>query len=390
MDITLLKNWSDINSGSLNKEGLDRMADVLWDSLKPLPGRLERLPCAPYEDLDGSWVQPGDCLCLHFNEEAPIQVLLSGHMDTVFGPEHPFQHCQDDGRVLRGPGVADMKGGLFILINALKAFLAGHPRRVGGKVLINGDEEIGSIGSANLLRSMARRCHLGLVFESALPDGSLINKRKGTTSIRLMAKGIAAHTGRDFSKGRNALVAMADLATACHHLNAEFPEALLNVGRFASGGPVNVVPDAAEAWLNIRTDDPGSIQRVISAIEARIDAVSSRHPDISFAMKTGATRLPRQETPADLRLRERWNRAEADLGLPVSGTRATGGTSDGNIFAEVKLPHLDGVGVRGGDIHSENEFCIKDSIPSQIRKTTAFLNALESDGWDPRRPEPLP
>lgn len=382
MDIALLKDWCDINSGSLNKVGLDLMAEALCDALRGIPGRLERIPCKAYQDLDESWVQPGDCLCLHFNENAPIQVLLSGHMDTVFGPEDPFQKCHDEGTVLRGPGVADMKGGLFILIAALKGFMADQPRRVGGKVLINADEEIGSIGSAHLLRSTAQRCHLGLVFESALPDGSLINQRKGTATIRLLASGIAAHTGRDFSKGRNALVAMADLATACHLLNREFPEALLNVGRFSSGGPVNVVPAAAEAWLNIRTDDPGSIQRLITAIEARIDAVRGRHPDIDFAMMTGATRLPRREAAADLRLREIWNKTEARLGLPVSGTRATGGTSDGNIFAEVQLPHLDGVGVLGGDIHSDNEFCLKESIPSRVTQTTAFLRALETEGWD--------
>lgn len=385
MDIALLKHWSEINSGSLNKEGLDRMADALSAALRSLPGRLERRPCAAYQDLDDTWIQPGDCLCLHFNEDAPIQVLLSGHMDTVFGPEHPFQKCHEEETLLRGPGVADMKGGLFILIAALKAFLIEGPSRIGGTVLINGDEEIGSIGSAELIRSTARRCHLGLVFESALPDGSLINQRKGTATIRLLSKGVAAHTGRDFSKGRNALIAMADLATACHRLNEEFPEALLNVGRFSSGGAVNVVPDAAEAWLNIRTDDAGSLQRLIDAVEARLDAVRERHRDIAFAMKSGATRLPRRETSADLRLRELWNRTEAAHGWPVSGTRATGGTSDGNILAEVHLPHLDGVGVRGGDIHSENEFCLKESIPVQIRKTTAFLRALERDGWDTAR-----
>jgi glutamate carboxypeptidase len=381
MEIATLKDWININSGSLNQEGLSRMADALSLALAALPGRLERIPGQPYTDLDDSIVHPGDCLCLHFNESAPIQILLSGHMDTVFGVDHPFQSCWEDGALLRGPGVADMKGGLFVMIAALKAFLSDGPTRVGGKVLINGDEEIGSIGSGDLLRSMARACHLGLVFESALPDGALINQRKGTATIRLIAKGIAAHTGRDFSKGRNALVAMADLANACHGLNQEFPEALLNVGRLQGGGPVNVVPDYAEAWLNIRTDDPEMFHTIITAIEDRVRDVNSRHPDIRFEMRTGATRLPRRETAAETILRAKWNGVESALGLPCSGTRSTGGTSDGNIFAEVNLPHLDGVGVHGGDIHSDQEFCLLESIPTQIAKTTAFLRTLETNGW---------
>jgi glutamate carboxypeptidase len=377
MDISLLRSWININSGSLHQEGLARMATALSEAFASLPGTLEIHHSEPYQDLDDKWIHPGDTLRFRFNQDAPVQVLLSGHMDTVFAPDHPFQSWREDDDCLYGPGVADMKGGLFILFSALQQFLQSNPKNVGGYVLINGDEEIGSPGSAGLLRETARQCQFGLVFESSLPDGALVHQRKGTATLRILAKGRSAHTGRDFANGRNALVAMADLVTACHALNDTFPEALLNVGALHSGGPVNVVPDAAEAWINIRTDKSDSIDLMTREIENRIATTEKKYADISFSIRTGAIRLPRNESRAESVLHENWNTIETHLGFEISGKRATGGTSDGNIFAEVGLPHLDGVGVRGGHIHSDQEFCFKESIPAQIAKTVAFLQHFE-------------
>lgn len=379
MDLTPLKNWINTNSGSLNPAGLRQMADHLAAELVQLPGRLERIPSAPYKDLDGTTVHPGDSLYFHFNESASRHVLLSGHMDTVFGPEHTFQFWSEDDTCLYGPGVADMKGGLFILMMAAKEFIASGPKHIGLKILINGDEEIGSPGSSDLLKQAAESCQVGLVFESSLPDGALVHQRKGTATIRLNSHGQAAHTGRDFESGRNALVAMADLVAECHKLNEQFPGVLLNVGSFNSNGPVNVVPDWAEAWINIRTDEADTILQLNDAIEQIIKDVSRRHRDIVFEKETGAVRFAKQETATEKKLHQLWNTAERALGYDPVGKRATGGTSDGNIFAEAGLPHLDGVGVRGGHLHSEKEFCFKESIPDQISKTVAFLELLDRE-----------
>lgn len=380
MDIRTLQAWVNINSGTGHAEGLRLMADALSAVLAGLPGELERISLPPVTALDGSLLRTGDALRFRFNREAPVQVLFSGHMDTVYGKDHPFQSWREEepGRV-RGPGVADMKGGLFILIEAVSQFL-GEPGSgaLGGEILITSDEEIGSPGSRELLVEAAAGNHLGLVFESALPGGELVSRRKGTGVFRVTASGQSAHTGRDFAQGRNAIVALASFALECHQFNATYPDAIVNLGRLSGGGAVNVVPDQAEAWLNIRMGKTETVGQIEAALRDLLQKTEARWEGVRLGLSGGFSRPPKEESPADARLHALWNQAEGSLGLPGSGKRETGGSSDGNIFAQVGLPHLDGVGIRGGAIHSENEFALLDSIPAQIDKTVAFLKLLAS------------
>jgi glutamate carboxypeptidase len=380
MEFATLEHWVNINSGSHHPEGLRLMADALQEHLAELPGRLERIAFPEQEELDGSRIQPGEALRLRFNPDAPVRVLLSGHMDTVYDAGHAFQRLRhiDENRVT-GPGVADMKGGLFIMISAVKRFLkTHHDGSLGGEILITADEEIGSPGSRDLLLEAAGWNHLGLVFESALPGGELVCQRKGTGTYRITAQGKPAHTGRDFGAGRNAVVGLADLMVECHQLNEAYPDAIVNVGRMGGGGPVNVVPDRAEAWLNLRAGKRETVPQITSALEGLIQQATAKWNGVSFTLKGEFARPPKEESPADAALHEIWNAAEASLNLPLSGKRETGGSSDGNIFSEAGLPHLDGIGIRGGAIHSPDEFALIDSIPEQINKVVAFLEAIEA------------
>ncbi len=381
MDLKVLESWVNINSGSDNPAGLEHMTRVLGDRLASLPGTLERIPLPGKHDLDGTPLEPRDALRFRFRPEAPLQVLLSGHLDTVYGPGHPFQSLDylDHSRI-RGPGVADMKGGLFIMIEALEAFL-GEDRtgQLGGELLITADEEIGSPLSHDLLREAACRNHLGLVFESALPGGELVCRRRGSGLFRLQATGLAAHTGRDFEKGRSALVALSEAVLACHQLNERLPEAIVNVGRMRGGGPVNVVPDQAEAWINVRIDEAEAAPRLEGMFREIVRRVEAGREGIALRFEGGFVRPPKVESKADARLHEIWNAAESSLGLPSSGKRATGGGSDGNLLSAAGLPVLDGVGIKGGHIHSEEEFAFLESIPEQVRKTVCFLHAVAAD-----------
>ena len=283
---TPLVDWVNINSGSTKAEGLGLMADTLEDRLRDLPGTLERIPLPPYQDLDGSTHQPGDVLRFRFNPDAALQVLFSGHMDTVYAADHPFQQCRElpDGR-LNGPGAADMKGGLLIMIEAARKFLAtDESGNLGGEILINGDDETGLVGSRNLILDAARRNHIGLVFESSLPGGELVRCRKGSGTFRVIAHGKSAHTGRDFENGRNAIVALASLMQQCHDLNRHLPDTIVNVVNFRAAGPVNVVPDRAECWLNVRVAQIEGTGRFKDALASLINEAKSRHPDIRFEL----------------------------------------------------------------------------------------------------------
>src|SRR3954452_9575060 len=149
--------WVAVNSGSRTLGGLERMADLLTDAFSALPGVLRLENPAPVENVDaaGSTVESKDGRPLHLSvpPTAPVQLLFTGHMDTVFAADHAFQEARwlDDG-VLNGPGVADMKGGIAVMLAALKAVeRSAIADRLGYDVVINSDEEVVSPASAALL-----------------------------------------------------------------------------------------------------------------------------------------------------------------------------------------------------------------------------------------------
>jgi glutamate carboxypeptidase len=140
--------WSAINSGSRNLPGLERMAAVLADCFAGLPGELQLIDAAPVESVDTAGrtiaLEHGQNLRVRVRGDAPVQLLFTGHMDTVFAVDHAFQQTQwlEDG-VLNGPGVADMKGGIAVLLAALKAIESSDAAdRIGYEVIINSDEEV--------------------------------------------------------------------------------------------------------------------------------------------------------------------------------------------------------------------------------------------------------
>jgi glutamate carboxypeptidase len=211
--------WSAVNSGSANLAGLEQVAALLGDAFASLPGDLTLAEPTPVTAVDASGreiaVAHGRHLHLVVRPEAPQQLLLTGHMDTVYSADHPFQAIRKlpDGRV-NGPGVADMKGGIAVMLAALQAF-EQHPDRdnLGYEVLIVSDEEVGSPSSAPLIAAAAKGKRAALTYEpSALPDGTLAGARPGSGNFSFRITGRSAHAGRNPEDGRNAITAAADLA----------------------------------------------------------------------------------------------------------------------------------------------------------------------------------
>src|SRR3954452_2299724 len=160
-------------------------------------------------------VDHGRHLRLTVRPTAPVQLLLTGHMDTVYGPDHVFQETRwIEHGVLNGPGVADMKGGIAVMLAALKSVeQCKVADRIGYEVLINSDEEVGSLSSAALLAEAARGKKAALTYEpAALPDGTLAGARPGSGNFDFVVKGRSAHAGRNPQDGRNAIVAASELA----------------------------------------------------------------------------------------------------------------------------------------------------------------------------------
>src|SRR4051812_49071220 len=297
-----VRAWAAVNSGTRNLQGLARIGDLLADAFAPLPGALTLEEPAPVEAMgaDGSLapVAHGRNLHLAVRPEAPVQLLLTGHMDTVFGADHPFQQVGwiEDGRVLGGPGVADMKGGLAVLLAALKAVeRTPLAERIGYEIVINSDEEVGSPGSADLIARAARGKLAALTYEpSALPDGTLAGARPGSGNFSIRVEGRSAHAGRNPEEGRNALVAAAEIAVRLDA--AKRPGLSVNPARIDGGGPNNVVPDGAVLRVNLRPrapDDERDARRLIDSVTAEIAAAR----DVRVTVHGGVRPPPQPPAP---------------------------------------------------------------------------------------------
>jgi glutamate carboxypeptidase len=366
--------WAAINSGSRNFSGLERMADVLVDAFSALPGllRLDQPAAVKAVDSGGRTyeIEHGRHLHLTVRPTAPVQLLFTGHMDTVYGADHAFQESRwVDESVLNGPGVADMKGGISVMLAALKAVEASEiADRIGYEVVINSDEEVGSPASAALLASAAQGKHAALTYEpAALPDGTLAGARPGSGNFDFVVHGRSAHAGRNPEDGRNALVAAAELALRLSM--SKTPGLSINPAKIDGGSPNNVVPDLAILRVNMRprtTDDQEIAARLIAKA---LDETAAAH-DVHIEAHGGFGRPPKPLTEEAEALFSLVKQAGADLGQSI-GWQPTGGVCDGNNIAACGVPVVDTMGVRGGKIHSEEEYLIVESLAER-----AALSAL--------------
>ena len=367
-------SWSAINSGSRNLGGLERLADVLVDAFAALPGILRLDNPDPVETIDAKGrtarIEHGRHLHLTVRPTAPIQLLLTGHMDTVYAADHPFQEARwlEDG-VLNGPGVADMKGGLAVMLAALKAIEASPAAdRLGYEVVINSDEEVGSPASAALLARAAQGKRAALTYEpAALPDGTLAGARPGSGNFAFVVRGRSAHAGRNPEDGRNALTAAADLALRLEALRRDGLS--VNPSRIEGGGPSNVVPDLAILRVNLRPRTPEMEDEAKAAIAVALAGVAAER-DVRIESSGGFGRPPKPLTPTAEKLFGLVRQAGADLGQQI-GWQPSGGVCDGNNIAACGVPVVDTMGVRGGKIHSPEEYLIVDSLTER-----AALSAL--------------
>jgi glutamate carboxypeptidase len=372
--------WSAVNSGTGNIDGLARVAEMLARDFGALPGTLRLVAPAAAERVgtDGSVsaVPHGQHLHLSVRSDAERRLLLTGHMDTVYPADHPFQTLTDrpDGTI-NGPGVADMKGGLAVMLAALEAVEAvGCP--IGYDVVINSDEETGSFSSADLIAASARGKLAALTYEPALPDGTLAGARGGTGNFSIVVRGRAAHAGRNPEDGRNAIVAAAALALALNA--AKSPRLAVNPARIDGGGPNNVVPDLAVLRVNFRPKDLAEIDRARASIDTAVAEIAAAH-DVSIEVHGSFNRPPKPIDAGAQRLFDLVQSVGADMELPIAW-RDTGGVCDGNNIAAAGTPVIDTMGVRGGAIHSSDEYLIVDSLAERAALSTITILRLAENG----------
>ena len=377
-----VERWAAINSGSRNLAGLDLMAGTLADRFAVLPGDLTLVEASPVEVIDPGGqriaIDHGRHLHLKVRGDAPLQLLFTGHMDTVFGRDHPFQSTAwlSDG-VLGGPGVADMKGGIAVMLSALLAIEdSGAADRIGYEVVINSDEEVGSLSSAGLIAGAAQGKRAALTYEpSALPDGTLAGARPGSGNFDFTVRGRSAHAGRNPEDGRNAIAAAADLALRLR--KGQGSRLSVNPARIDGGGPNNVVPDLAVLRVNMRPATVEDQARAQSLIEASVAMVAAEH-EVDIDVHGHFARPPKPITPALQGLFDTVAKAGTDLGQSI-GWQPSGGVCDGNNIAACGVPVIDTMGVRGGSIHSMEEYLIVDSLAERAALSALTILRLAGD-----------
>jgi glutamate carboxypeptidase len=383
-------DWCDRNTGSRNTDGLMGFLPVLEEAFGALPGDLERVALGP-ETVIGSDGAPREtALCpalrVSVRPEAPIRIALTGHYDTVFPAESAFQRVVErEPGVLNGPGVADMKGGLLVMLEALRLLEASPwAAQIGYEILISPDEEIGSPGSAPLLAALGARCDLGMTYEPALADGSLSGARKGSGNFALVVRGRAAHVGRAHAEGRSAIAAAARFSASLEALNGAREGVTFNVGKIDGGGPTNVVPDLAIVRFNIRAPDPAAVDWATEQTTALIASLE-KSDGLSASLHGGFTRPAKPRTAGQAVVFAQTQAAGVLLGLPIA-FKDTGGVCEGNNLAASGCANVDTLGPRGGLIHSDQEFAILESFPERVRLSAALLLGYATGALDAAAP----
>ncbi|MCA0910886.1 hydrolase [Qipengyuania gaetbuli] len=376
-----VQDWAAINTGTANIAGLDRMAGVLADAFSVLPGDVELVDPAPVTAISAEgreFEKPhGRHMVLRVRPEAERRFVLTGHMDTVFPAEHPFQEVRWlDDDTINGPGTADMKGGLDVILHALKLFETTEgAARVGYDVMINSDEETGSLASRGLIEELARGKYAALTYEpSALPDGTLAHARGGTGNYSITITGRSAHAGRNPHEGRNAIVAASDLVLRIKALEAR--DITVNPAKIEGGSANNVVPDLAVLRFNIRPKSTDAMNRFDGELGAILRMIEAEH-EVGVHCHGGVTRPPKPVDAKAQALFDLVKECGAQLGQQI-GWQPSGGVCDGNNIAATGVPVVDTMGVRGGAIHSPDEYMIVPSLRERAALSALVLAKLST------------
>ncbi len=371
-----LVELAELNSGSRNLAGLEAVATWLCDKIEIPDARVESrsLPAVSELDDDGNevTVQTGKALLWHCRPEAERRVLLAIHYDTVFAVDHPFQTCSRLSKTqLQGPGVADAKGGILVIREALAAIERFDlAKDLGWTILLNPDEEIGSPHSTALMQDIANDYDFGLLFEPSLPSGDLVADRGGSGNYTVVIEGKSAHVGRHFEDGRNAIARLSWLFTQLDAMN-ERDGLIVNVGFVRGGGPLNVVPDLAVGRFNVRVQCSSAVHWLDSRLVELYDSIRA----MGYRVRTqgGVTSPPKPVTSAMQRLIAAIEDSTVALGDEKPGWVSTGGVCDGNKLAAAGLANIDSLGPVGGGLHSDQEWV---DLPTIAKKAKLVVNLL--------------
>jgi len=365
---TFLEEIITIQSGSHNKAGIDRTASTIVRAFQGLDVSTQTIE----QQLQGnnlvvrSSAQP----------TAEKQVLLVGHMDTVFPEDTDFNWYRADNDKCYGPGVVDMKGGLVVGIYALKALQKlSLLKQIPITFIFNSDEEIGSRNSIDLIQREANSSAFAFVLEAGGLENEVVTGRKGNLTIEIHIEGRAGHAAFATKNKPSAILEMAHKIIAFESLNDFDKGITINVGKIEGGIGSNTIPEFSSAQVDFRFVDPSDLRNlevkvtemankvIVPGTQSRVDFITGRPP---MQQSQGNKRL--FQTTADI---------ANHMGYPVK-EQYRFGVSDANFIADLKVPVIDGLGPIGGRDHSRDEYMIKQSL----LKRTILLACSIIECWN--------
>ncbi|MCC6332696.1 MAG: M20/M25/M40 family metallo-hydrolase [Myxococcales bacterium] len=353
----------DLNSFTGNRDGGRRVGELLVEVL--------RMPGLAVEVVDSARFAPH--LVFRSEGRADAQpVGLLGHLDTVF-PPGTFEGYRVDGALRRGPGVFDMKGGLVVVAWALKALAAtgGLGRLPPVRVVVVSDEEDGSPEGASVIHRALAGCGAALDFEPGRSNDAVVTQRSGTGSVKVLARGKAAHAGNAYWEGANAIWALARFVDRAQQLSVRDMGVTVNVGVVKGGTSRNTVAALAEALVDVRAPTLATYEAVLTGLDDAAEDLGI--PGVHVELERLTMRQPMERSAASLALCEAYSECARRHGLGGGEAPRQGGGSDGNTTSAMGIPTIDALGPRGGGYHTPDEFIFVDTLVPRAAALAEWL-----------------
>lgn len=362
----LLKKIVNINSGTQNTDGLEAVRQALIPQFEKLGFKVTVHDLADGHKLV-SMVVPG----------GKPELLLMGHIDTVFKKDAAFQKYKVQGDRIYGPGIIDMKAGIVLMLDLAKAFKdTGQLKKI--MVIINDDEEIGSPYSKSVVRDLVTGVKSGLIFEPGLPGGGVVTSESGVRWLQLSVKGKASHAGLEPELGINACVELSDKVVRISKLSDYSRKLSVNVGVIRGGSKPNVVCETAEAGIDIRFVEKEDLQKTLREIQAITDKMFVYNKRLKAAptaeLKTTAV-MPSMPPSRTKRLYGLLKIAGKKTNQKISGGHV-GYASDANLLAATGMDLLVGLGPYGEGMHTDHEYLTVSTYRARLDLTKALIEEI--------------
>lgn len=362
--LTLIRELVTINSHTGNKAGGDEVGRVIAREAAAVGLEVKRVPSSRYADH----------LILSTRAAAASAdgaVAFVGHHDTVF-PPGTFEGFVREDKLARGPGVLDMKGGIVVMLEAIRA-LGDRASSIPVRIVLVGDEEIGSPEGQGVIADAVRGAACALVFEAGRAADKIITARKGTGSATATATGKSAHAANDHKSGVNAIWALARFIDRAQALTDYARGITVNVGVVRGGEAKNTVPDRAECDLDFRFEKIDDGKRTFAALEQAAREAVASIPGSALALSGGPKRLPLERTPDNVSLYEAYAAEARAAGLGSEEAPLIAGGSDASTTAAIGIPSIDGLGPRGAGFHTKEERIEIESLEPKVLALARFL-----------------